>query len=53
MGRAQPPRHRPRKKAMQFSARPELESKRSAQQDYCSMIIILSRRRDPAVIAAA
>jgi hypothetical protein len=38
---------------MQFSARPDLKSKRSAQQSYCSITIILSRRRDPAVIAAA
>jgi hypothetical protein len=50
MGRAQPRRIARQKKAMPFSARPDLESKRGAQDGYCSMIIIPSRRRDPDVI---
>jgi hypothetical protein len=52
MGSRQPPRIAGRKKAMQFSARCDLKSKRSARQGYCSITIILSRRRDPAVITA-
>jgi hypothetical protein len=47
-----PPRYRRRKKAMPFSARAGLESKRDARESYYSTIIIPSRRRDPAVIAA-
>jgi hypothetical protein len=47
MGRAQPPRHRRRKKAKLFSAQPDLRSKRSAQESYCSITIILSTNTTP------
>jgi hypothetical protein len=50
MGSRQPPRIAGRKKAMQFSAPPDLKSKRNARNGYCSITIIPSRRRDPAVI---
>jgi hypothetical protein len=38
---------------MQFSARRDPELKRGAPPRYCSITIIPSRRRDPAVIAVA
>jgi hypothetical protein len=38
---------------MQFSARRDPELKRGAPPRHCSITIILSRRRDPAVIAVA
>jgi hypothetical protein len=50
MGATQPLRHRRDKKAMQFSARPGPDLKRNAEQGYYSITIILSRRRDQAVI---
>ena len=49
MGPAQPPRHRARKKAKLFSARPDPKSKRSAQQAYCRMTVILSANTTPRV----